>query len=759
MEQKYKKYCIYAICIILLILVGHLVYNYVINSNSNNSNNSNNIENFVVDPSSLDLLKKQQSNKVSNKLSTSNPDGSTISKWSNKFYNLQTLSQVKPLSFWKPQIPISNGKEMLKLGDMVSQDPVYAPPTEKSLFVAGDAQPPSDYATILEFKGINFDGFYNELDMYVNNLNDLNNIFSSLKLTIQAVTSLNSLLQTGMPNIVSALNQVIINKIMAGVGTNTMSLNVLSSISESTTAIQQVNSSSDVITLPAGVTITLMRMNTDKQPIPGTSPIPLSFDININSDLKNDKLNMLNMLNILSARSYFGNLTQEQITFETSTVNVSSVPSIFGVVKDMIRNIRREIAIFKNKNPELATYLDLDAIAPNIQNYINTSLNYSYSYPVIRIPISELTNLGFNVNNTTLGYKINMFNALDIPKLLNNMYFFNDITQLPNYENSQLAKFINNITLLTNLGNQISSGTLDMFSFKIFAPIPPPNYVALGHVFANITDKADTIKANNKVGCVLKNCVKEVRNWRATDMIYEYSKESVYFNIFYNPYVGTFIVNDRRGMPDGKVCKVIACVKQCTVVDDIIKADKCARNFQNINKSLSSDKPLTLSLSTDEEDSYYLEKIAKQSQHIALLQGKAHKMQIDTDKADIINKEYNKSKLQNLVDTQQRNIDLVMKRLENDKNKIDVDVTIPLEVINNITSLINDSPNIPNEVKKTMIDKIINNKTMADSNIITGEQYRANISKILKSCQDYDLNGFVRKDMAAQVCYGCDDPK
>ena len=80
-------------------------------------------------------------------------------------------------------------------------------------------------------------------------------------------------------------------------------------------------------------------------------------------------------------------------------------------------------------------------------------------------------------------------------------------------------------------------------------------------------------------------------------------------------------------------------------------------------------------------------------------------MQIDTDKADIINKEYNKSKLQNLVDTQQRNIDLVMKRLENDKNKIDVDVTIPLEVINNITSLIHDSPNIPNEVKKTMIDK------------------------------------------------------
>jgi hypothetical protein len=753
MEQKYKKYCIYAICIIILILVGHLVYNYVTN---NNIMVKDNVESFVVDPSSLDLLKKQQSNKVSSKLSTSNPDGSTISKWSNKFYNLQTLSQVKPLSFWKPQIPISNGKEMLKLGDMVSQDPVYAPPTDKSLFVSGDAQPPTDYATILEFKGINFDGFYNELDMYVNNLNDLSNIFNSLKSTIQTVTSLNSLLQTGMPNIVSELNKLIINKLHAGVGSDTMSLNVLSSMSDATTEVKRINNNSDIITLPAGATITLLRIDADYQPVPGSSPIPLSFDININSDQKN---NLMNILSTVSAASFFGNLTKDQITFETLSFNVKSIPSLLGIVKNMIKTIKIEIAVFKKKNPELAGYLELDAIIPNIQNYIDTSLNYSYSYPVIKVPVSELTNLGFAVNNTTLGYKINMFDALAIPKLLNNMYFFNDITQLPDFETSQLAKFINNIALLTDLGNKISAGNLDMFSFKILAPIAPTNYVALGHIFVNITDNVDTIKANNKVGCVPKTCVKEIRNWRATDMIYEYSKDSVYFNIFYNPYVGTFIVNDRRGMPNGKVCKVIACVKQCTVVDDIIKADKCARNFQNINKSLIADKPLTLSLSTDEEDSYYLDKIAKQSQHIALLQNKARTMQVDTDKADIINKEYNKSRLQNFVDVQQRNIDLVMKRLENDKNKIDVNVTIPIEVINNITSLIHDSPNIPADVKKDMIDKIINNKTMADSNVITGAQYRANISKILKSCQDYDLNGFVRKDMAAQVCYGCEDPK
>ena len=82
---------------------------------------------------------------------------------------------------------------------------------------------------------------------------------------------------------------------------------------------------------------------------------------------------------------------------------------------------------------------------------------------------------------------------------------------------------------------------------------------------------------------------------------------------------------------------------------------------------------------------------------------------------------------------------------------------IPLNVLNYIIKLIQTS-DIPHADKKNMLDAIVKNKTLADNGVITGATYRENMSKLLKTCQDYDLNGFVRKDLASEVCYGCSEP-
>lgn len=766
-KESYVQIFIYSfICVLIGVLI-YFAWSYVKNGKNSKQHFDNvkcddlNIEGFINDSSKLDLLNKQTSNNITSTIT--NTDGSTIAKWSNKFYNMQTLTQLKPLSFWKPKIPVSGGKQMYKLGDMLSQDSLYAPPTNSSLFVSGDVKSPTDYTTVIKFTGLQFNPFYNELDNYVNNVNDLGNIITSLKTTVNAIPSINSLLQSGMPDIIAMLNESIINKVNAGIGSTTFSLNVLQSQNNST--INKIISPTDTILLPVGSTISLFQQNTDDAMATDSIPIILNLNMNLNMNFNNDqnnnyqnnndqKNNISYITGIISSKKYFGNIGLSNVSIIPISVSLMTVPSVSSILHKLITDISSEIETFKTAQPDLAKYLNLDSIVPNLTSFLTTNFTFTYNYVVVSMSVNDISNINFNPT----AFQISTFDPLLIPKTLNNLFFPNDITQAPKYVNSQLSKFMNNTILLSNLGNKIGSSKLDLFSFTILAPIAPTNYMSLGHIFVNSTDKIENIKNNNTVGCIPKTCVKEIREWLNTDMIFEYNKGNVYFNVFYNPFVGTFIVNTRRGVPDGKVCKVVACVKQCTIVDEIIKADKCARNFQTINKSLTNDKPLTLSLSTNAEDEFYLNKISKQSNQIAKLQMTAQQMQIAADKLDIVNREYNKSKLQNLVDTQKRNINLVADRLDTDRNKIDIELNIPLDVINNITKMIHNSPNIPNDVKQNLISKIINNKTMADSSIITGVQYKANLNKILQSCQDYDMQGFVKKDLAREVCYGCDNP-
>ena len=251
------------------------------------------------------------------------------------------------------------------------------------------------------------------------------------------------------------------------------------------------------------------------------------------------------------------------------------------------------------------------------------------------------------------------------------------------------------------------------------------------------------------------HCTRPIREWLITDKVFEYSKNNKYCAIYKNPYTGTFIAVDTNVLPEGKVCKVVACVAKCTAIDELTKADECARKYQQLNKSIV-DNITTQKIDTGmTEETIYLKKIKAQSDSIARLKTRAQTMQLTLDKADIVNEEMNKSKLQNYVDTQQRNIELVAQKLDTDKNTIKTNINIPIDIINNIINTIRDLDTLTQDEKTAIVNKIILNATNLSNNIITEDEFKARINNILKRCPEYDTGGLVKKTLVDNVCYGC----
>ena len=313
-----------------------------------------------------------------------------------------------------------------------------------------------------------------------------------------------------------------------------------------------------------------------------------------------------------------------------------------------------------------------------------------------------------------------------------------------NYQNSTTIKpLIANIVGFCSLQTNLNNNSIINLPLKIYQPVAPAGYVSLGHVFCNLQSQLSELKSNDSVGrgvcCVPENCVKEMRDWNASDKVFEYNKNNTYWALYFNPYIGTFISTNIKQLPLGKVSKVVACVKKCTAVDDLKKADKCARNYYNINKSIKNEVNVGTDLVSDQEEIFYLEKLKAQSDSITRLSKKAQNMQVTIDKATIVNREMNKNKLQSYVDKQKVNIDLILQKLIKDKNSIETNINIPISILDEILNMIkNASLPLSTQDRNNLIDNLLNNNQV--------------------TCPGYDLKGLVKKSLVSDVCYGCDSP-
>jgi hypothetical protein len=735
----------------------------------------------------------------------------SIYPWTTKLYNLQAQNQVKAIGLYKPHLSI-NGIQYAKLGDMISQNTDYSPPDNKETTlliskVGSDIKTPIDYSRIVKMGNTSLPRYYYQLNNLISANLPITSVIGNIQGCANSMLELNSLIINNDLIVDGIINKVYNSAFLKIGNSNPITLATLNSMPRASTGIIAVNITHETkIIVPVGVSFAIYANNNGRQQVIGLGnwsnfnyrdimTIDAVLDaLNAGDNRTLQNLSASNIINnhyIINAFSFIDQTIL--ITYLNNLCNhINAILSLPGLSQDFANYINLADSV-DSVNRILAALSTITIPEDNLDNsgnkinlvssnnilrdYASTNsgtllggiLNLIKNYTIdINYPSMELTANALKINQTitqeitnfnNLVNSTNLFQVSDInPNILRSISY-----SITSNDDRQLVQTIisNNIPNLSNLmqfTSAISSNTIEYFPLQIYAPVAPTGYQSLGHVFCNVDRDITKIKTMNNIACVPSGCVKEVRDWASADKVFEYNRNGVYWAIYKNPYVGTFVAVSKPGLPEGKVCKVVACVAKCTAVDELKKADKCARTYQALNKDISRGDTSLPDLVASTEENIYLQKIKTQNDSIITLQNRARQLQTDIDKADVITAEMNKVKLQNYVDTQKRNIELVADQLERDQNKIQANINIPVQVLNQLITMINNLPNLNANQKTALVSKIVSNAQAANSGLLTSDQYNANLNNILRSCPQYDLTGLVPKSVVGDVCYGCGTP-
>ncbi len=320
-------------------------------------------------------------------------------------------------------------------------------------------------------------------------------------------------------------------------------------------------------------------------------------------------------------------------------------------------------------------------------------------------------------------------------------------TSLQNAGTTILNNIEKKINALEQLLFKIDNNDLEHFPMKIYRTIAPRSYISLGDIIFNHEESNfNTSKpVISQFTTVPQQCVKSVREWQMTDKVYTYDRDDKYLSLFLNPYTGTFFaVTQKNTLPPGKLNKVVACVGQCELLDNLIQSDKCSKKFYEANKDILNNNSLDLdSKFLNKESKIYDNKIQDRQNQIEILKEISRRLQIQDDKANIVNKEYNKSKLNNLLNVQRNNINHLTKKLKEQANDVNLNVKFDLVKFINI---VNNLP-INSDVKDNIIKKV--SKNLENVDIISEP------APIIDLCPDVNTEGLVRKALVESGCYNC----
>jgi len=793
MEQRTRQFLLYICILIIVIIIIRCIYMYMYKKCS--------YEGFTSDSPASDLLTKLKSSNVQQYgIKKSKTPEMTIYPWSTQLYNIQFPSkQIKTISLYKPNLFI-NDVQYCKLGDIPCQNTDYSLPSSTDFTVlvkqsGSDIKSPTGYDVVVNLMNSNFQDYYYNYSQYLTNSGGFAGITNNLQNCIDAFTTLNNIVQSNLTGIqkqfMDYFNYQIINTPICYIydGNN----NQIGSVKLGT---RSDFASEWQISIAAGMDIYMQSRNSLGRGSVYRDTIVESHDNTFNLpetmdawQLQNSNDNLNAIINLIPSR-YFENNRQASPYLSTRQVSYNifkfiPLSNTLGYLKSICLDIQN-ICNNQSKNPNLVTSFNLsnnvtDAteVLQIINKYINNvdiDLNKIYDINGINLYDQFIADIIKYRNNSGANATL-LGSIIEIIITMNMTYYMTYVTFYPNplvrgkteyislssYSNKNVISYIpqkmyninNTPTTLNNIQNiipnltnfltfitNVNNASIGYNPLQILSPKAPDGYIALGHVFSNSPSDLEKIKSTNSIACIPIHCAKPMRDWTTNDKIYEYNVNGVYFAIYYNPYTGTFIATNTNAqtLPKDKVYKIVACVKKCTAVDELEKADECTRNYYNLNKELNADTHLTPNLVSDQEEIFYLSKLKNQSDSIARLKTKAQKLQIENDKSTIINREMNKNKLQSYVDTQKKNIEIVSNRLEADKNKIQTNVKMPIDPI---LQMLNDSTNLTPLQIKTISDKIKSSDSSKDSTISD-------------SCPQYDINGMVKKQLVKDVCYGCD---
>lgn len=327
--------------------------------------------------------------------------------------------------------------------------------------------------------------------------------------------------------------------------------------------------------------------------------------------------------------------------------------------------------------------------------------------------------------------------------------------------NANISKYISNeiaaaykqLAQLYDFKTLVNSNGLEPYPLRILRPIAPTGYVSLGDILFSHRDPGYTAKIPiiGRFACVPAQCVRKIREWLITDKVYEYNRGGKFLAIFKNPYLQTFRATTVAGvLPEGNVSKIVACVEKCQLVDDILTADKCARKFYNSNKAVIESTNLDNdNIVLSRESGIYQDQIRERQDKITELQDVARKLQVQDDKAEIVNREFNRDKLQNLIGKQQANIAHLGQKLKNQTGQVDINVKFDYAKFMELLYKINI---LPAAAKQKIIDII---------DIKAGEKLESLpdnvVNAVLAECPTPESEGLVRKSLVESGCYGCAD--
>lgn len=336
--------------------------------------------------------------------------------------------------------------------------------------------------------------------------------------------------------------------------------------------------------------------------------------------------------------------------------------------------------------------------------------------------------------------------------------FIRTITRIQGSLYEYMDKVINNISQniaeLEDVQRAIESNTFSHYPMRIFRPTAPANYVNLGDVIFNHKDTNYKSKEPllETYACVPEQCVREVRDWLAIDKIYEYQMGDVYLAIYRNPYLQTFRAVTTPGMlPPGRLQKVVACVEKCRLLDDIIEADKCSKKFYKANKSIMESNNLdTDKIINNRTSAIYSNKIQDREKQINVLKEVTRKLQLQDDKAELVNREFNRSKLQSLVDKQRANISAVSDRLSAQKGQIEINVRFNYDKFSGLIYKLRESKVIPAAVADRVVQAV---DTAAKQNLDVLPETVVN--EVLAACPTPNTEGLVLKSLVESGCYNC----
>lgn len=768
---------IYLICIIIFF---YLIYKVI---------ECNNYEYKEGYENALDLLNKYRSGEVHlGIINNANDLELSIYPWTTKLYNIQNETPIKSIALYKPKL-IINGDKYVKLGDMISLNMDYIPSNDEFILLikklGSDIKPPINYKLIMNFGNTNIPEYYYIYENLLNNKTNLSTIITYINNCVNSVYNLNKIINDNKPELNDKLFSFIMSKIPLKIG-NARPVYLDTLYKQNKNLLQIPINATTLIKLPANLLCNIIDTNNNNYEI--------HFGDNINLNDNNNKQDIIKHLSIFNVFSKLDDTNIEFINIDNINIfNFINIDIIIDYLKLLCNDILN--ILNQNTNPDFIKYLNLADNNEGVNTILTTlstisdshdllnntvlsgystihkntllglilniifNYNKNIKYPVITFAPNQLNiNIMSSNNQNILGLITGITNASSLNIIEYNTEILNKLILNINENNNENIKTIlPNIKQLMQFQNAIESNTIDFFPLQIYEPIPPPKYKCLGHIFTNNTNDLSKIKTADNIACIPEQCIKEIREWRLTDKVFEYNINNKYWAIYKNPYVGTFICVDNPRLPEGKVCKVIACVAKCNAVEELQKADKCARQYYQINKSLNNTilQQSYNNHSNNIEENIYLDKIKKQNDNINSLKQRAELLQLNLDKADIINENKNKQLLQNYIDTQKRNINIVMNKLEKDKNTIKTNINIPTENINKILALIHNSDSLTHQQKQFINNNIINNITKLNNNIISQEQYNINLNKINKSCPQFDLSGLVKKDTVNNVCYGC----